>query len=161
MPIVTFDQWVEAVFEHPLRKPEWYWDSDFDEYWDALGLNARRCTPARGPRSGGQVLCRRITGQVPIGESTLGAAFTEPCTIPSHDWLRHRRGRTRALADSGLRGGGGQFGDQEFHDGVGVVGSAFEAVVGGLQGLQALEEAGLGDFAGGLQGELGLFGAHG
>ena len=39
MPIVMFDQWVEAVFEHPLRKPEWYLDSDFDEYWDALGLS--------------------------------------------------------------------------------------------------------------------------
>jgi hypothetical protein len=38
MPTVTFDDWVEAVFDHPLRKPLWYWDSDFDEYWDALGL---------------------------------------------------------------------------------------------------------------------------
>ena len=38
MPIVTFERWVEAVFEHPLCKPEWYWDGDFDERWNALGL---------------------------------------------------------------------------------------------------------------------------
>jgi len=39
MPTVTFEQWVEAVFAHPIRKPEWYWHNDFDEYWDALGLS--------------------------------------------------------------------------------------------------------------------------
>jgi hypothetical protein len=38
MAAVTFDEWLEAVFNHPLRKPEWYWDDDFDEHWDALGL---------------------------------------------------------------------------------------------------------------------------
>lgn len=38
MPTATFDQWVEGVFDHPLREPEWYWDNDFDKYWDALGL---------------------------------------------------------------------------------------------------------------------------
>jgi hypothetical protein len=38
MPTVTFDEWVEAVFHHPLLKPEWYWDNDFDEHWNALGL---------------------------------------------------------------------------------------------------------------------------
>jgi hypothetical protein len=37
MPAATFDQWVEAIFDHPLSKPEWYWDNGFDEYWDALG----------------------------------------------------------------------------------------------------------------------------
>jgi len=57
--------------------------------------------------------------------STVGAAFTEPCTIPSHDWLCHRRGRIRALAGDGLGGGGGEVGDQEFHDGVRVIGAAF------------------------------------
>jgi hypothetical protein len=41
MPTATFDQWVEAVFDHPLRKPEWYWDSDFDRYWAALGVFER------------------------------------------------------------------------------------------------------------------------
>ncbi len=34
----NFNQWVEAVFHHPLGKPEWYWDEGFDTYWDALGL---------------------------------------------------------------------------------------------------------------------------
>jgi len=34
----TFDQWVEAVFDHPLSKPEWYWDSGFDEFWGALEM---------------------------------------------------------------------------------------------------------------------------
>jgi len=36
MPIVTFDQWVEALVAHPLRSPNWYWDNDFNEYWDAV-----------------------------------------------------------------------------------------------------------------------------
>jgi hypothetical protein len=40
MSPVTFDRWVEAVFDHPLRTPEWYWDNDFDEHWDCLGLTA-------------------------------------------------------------------------------------------------------------------------
>jgi hypothetical protein len=39
MPSVTFEQWVDAVFDHPVRKPRWYWDSDFDEYWNALRLS--------------------------------------------------------------------------------------------------------------------------
>jgi hypothetical protein len=39
MPTVTFDKWTEAVFDHPVRKPEWYWDNDFDEYWNDLGLS--------------------------------------------------------------------------------------------------------------------------
>lgn len=39
MSAVTFDEWVEAVFDRPLRKPQWYWDDDFDEQWDALGLS--------------------------------------------------------------------------------------------------------------------------
>jgi hypothetical protein len=38
MAAVTFDEWLESVFNHPLRNPEWYWDDDFDEHWDALGL---------------------------------------------------------------------------------------------------------------------------
>jgi hypothetical protein len=38
MQTVSFDQWVEAVFDHPIREPEWYWDNDFDEHWDSLGL---------------------------------------------------------------------------------------------------------------------------
>lgn len=39
MPNLTFDYWVEAVFAHPTSEPEWYWDKDFDERWDALGLS--------------------------------------------------------------------------------------------------------------------------
>lgn len=38
MPNATVDRWVEAVFDHPFRKPEWYWDSDFDDHWAALGV---------------------------------------------------------------------------------------------------------------------------
>jgi len=38
MPTATFDEWVGAVFDHPLRKPEWYWDNDFDERWGSLEL---------------------------------------------------------------------------------------------------------------------------
>jgi hypothetical protein len=39
MPTATFDEWVEAVFDHPVRTREWYWDNDFEERWDALGLS--------------------------------------------------------------------------------------------------------------------------
>jgi hypothetical protein len=39
MQTVTFDEWVEAVFDHPIRTCEWYWDHDFEERWDALGLS--------------------------------------------------------------------------------------------------------------------------
>lgn len=38
MAAATFDQWVEAVFNHPLGKPEWYWHGDFDQRWGALEL---------------------------------------------------------------------------------------------------------------------------
>ena len=39
MPSGTFDQWVVAAFDHPVREPEWYWDADFDRYWDELGVS--------------------------------------------------------------------------------------------------------------------------
>jgi hypothetical protein len=34
----TFDQWLNATFDHPVRKREWYWDEDFENYWDRLEL---------------------------------------------------------------------------------------------------------------------------
>ena len=39
MPTATLEQWVEAVFDHPVGKPEWYWNNDFDERWGELGLS--------------------------------------------------------------------------------------------------------------------------
>jgi len=39
MRTATFDQWLNAVFEHPVRDPEWYWDENFEAYWDGLGLS--------------------------------------------------------------------------------------------------------------------------
>ena len=39
MSIATLERWVEAVFDHPVGKPAWYWDNEFDEQWDALGLS--------------------------------------------------------------------------------------------------------------------------
>jgi hypothetical protein len=36
---VTFEQWVQNVFDHPVREPEWYWDEDFDVLWESLGLS--------------------------------------------------------------------------------------------------------------------------
>jgi hypothetical protein len=39
MPKATFKQWSETVFDHPVREPEWYWDNDFDEYWNDLGMS--------------------------------------------------------------------------------------------------------------------------
>lgn len=34
----TFGQWLEFVFNNPVRKREWYWDEDFDSRWEALEL---------------------------------------------------------------------------------------------------------------------------
>ena len=34
----TFEQWLEFVFNNPVRKPKWYWDQDFDSRWEALEL---------------------------------------------------------------------------------------------------------------------------
>lgn len=34
----TFEQWLEFVFNNPVRKREWYWDEDFDSRWKALKL---------------------------------------------------------------------------------------------------------------------------
>jgi hypothetical protein len=39
MAAVSFDEWLEAMFDHTLRKPEWYWHDDFNERWDGLGLS--------------------------------------------------------------------------------------------------------------------------
>lgn len=35
----SFGEWLKAVFNHPVREPEWYWDENFDEYWNALRLS--------------------------------------------------------------------------------------------------------------------------
>jgi len=35
----AFEQWVQAVFDHPPKEPEWYWDEDFDSLWDSVGLS--------------------------------------------------------------------------------------------------------------------------
>ena len=34
----TFEQWLEFIFNNPVRKREWYWDEDFDLRWEALEL---------------------------------------------------------------------------------------------------------------------------
>jgi len=39
MPTATFDRWLDAAFDHPVRKQEWYRDQDFDNYWDHLELS--------------------------------------------------------------------------------------------------------------------------
>lgn len=39
MSAATLEEWVEAVFDHPVSKPEWYWDNGFNERWDALRLS--------------------------------------------------------------------------------------------------------------------------
>jgi hypothetical protein len=35
----AFSDWVEAVFDHPVTERGWYWDPQFDELWDNLGLS--------------------------------------------------------------------------------------------------------------------------
>jgi hypothetical protein len=34
LTFLAFDHWVKHVFDHEVRKPEWYWDKDA-LYWDA------------------------------------------------------------------------------------------------------------------------------
>jgi len=34
----TFEQWLEFVFDNPVREREWYWDEDFYSRWEALEL---------------------------------------------------------------------------------------------------------------------------
>jgi hypothetical protein len=34
----TLKQWLEFVFNIPVREREWYWNEDFDHSWAALGL---------------------------------------------------------------------------------------------------------------------------
>jgi len=34
-----FERWVDAVFDRPVGKPEWYWAPEFDEQWESLGLD--------------------------------------------------------------------------------------------------------------------------
>lgn len=34
----TYEQWLEFVFDNPVREHEWYWDEDFDACWAALEL---------------------------------------------------------------------------------------------------------------------------
>jgi hypothetical protein len=36
---VDFDDWIDAVFNHPVGVPEWYWAADFHERWESLGLD--------------------------------------------------------------------------------------------------------------------------
>jgi hypothetical protein len=35
----TFAEWVEAVFDHPVGGPGWYWADDFGERWNSLALS--------------------------------------------------------------------------------------------------------------------------
>jgi len=35
---VVFMDWVKAVFDHPVAEREWYWDPQFPDWWDSLGL---------------------------------------------------------------------------------------------------------------------------
>ncbi len=34
----NYEAWVKAVFDHAVRKPDWYWDDEFDAFWDRLGM---------------------------------------------------------------------------------------------------------------------------
>jgi hypothetical protein len=39
MPPATFNEWIDAVFDHPVQKREWYWDDDFESFWGRLELS--------------------------------------------------------------------------------------------------------------------------
>jgi hypothetical protein len=34
----SFGQWLQFVFNNPVKEREWYWDKDFDSRWEALQL---------------------------------------------------------------------------------------------------------------------------
>jgi hypothetical protein len=34
----SFGQWLQFVFNNPVKEREWYWDEDFDSRWEALQL---------------------------------------------------------------------------------------------------------------------------
>ena len=34
-----FEKWVEAVFDHPVGKPEWYWTPEFEAQWESLEVS--------------------------------------------------------------------------------------------------------------------------
>jgi hypothetical protein len=36
----SFERWVEAVFDHPICDPEWYWDDDFNVSWEPHEMTA-------------------------------------------------------------------------------------------------------------------------
>lgn len=31
---MSFDEWLDHVFDHPVADPEWYWDDALDEVWE-------------------------------------------------------------------------------------------------------------------------------
>ncbi|MFZ0481394.1 MAG: hypothetical protein WAL71_19800 [Terriglobales bacterium] len=35
----TFEQWLEFVFNNPVRRRQWYWDEDLESRWEALELS--------------------------------------------------------------------------------------------------------------------------
>lgn len=39
MPSATFNEWLDAVFDHSVEKKEWYWTEDFEAYWARLELS--------------------------------------------------------------------------------------------------------------------------
>src|SRR5215470_7124510 len=84
--------------------------------------------------------------------------------IPHAQRTRVRNDSVVGLGNSASGGagvGGGEFGEKKFEDGAGLgPARAFEATVGDLQGFEAGEKARLGNFAGAVEGEFGLIGAH-
>lgn len=36
---VSFENWIQTVFDHAPHGPEWFWDPEFASLWDSLGLS--------------------------------------------------------------------------------------------------------------------------
>lgn len=39
MRTATYDEWLDAAFDHSVRKRQWYWDEGFEDYWERLELS--------------------------------------------------------------------------------------------------------------------------
>jgi hypothetical protein len=39
MTAVTFDEWLDLAFGHPVQKPEWYWSDVFADQWNAFAFS--------------------------------------------------------------------------------------------------------------------------
>ena len=99
-----FEKWVEAVFDHPVTKQEWYWAPEFEAQWASLELsNAVTVTYLTRLYSDASILSRFSLEQVAqgiwflVGESS--PAKPSYCLLRSLIPLRTRVACVSAMAN--------------------------------------------------------------